>query len=248
MGKLEITSSVLIFLAGYILNMFYITVLYHRALAHNALEISPKIKIMICLSGIWITGIDPKTWICMHRLHHEHSDTELDPHTPVKCKNMFQMFLLQYKSYNKTMTYLIKGKLKQNNLVQDLGFDVHWICKNKLWYVPYIVQFVIAVIMAFYFNYLIAIFYFLGIVSHPIQGCLVNYFGHHKGYKNFKLQDDSVNNYVVALLTMGEGFQNNHHYNPQSAKFSAKWWEIDLGYYMCLVAKRVRIVNKVHKY
>jgi len=245
MKEFNVLVIVLVFISGYLLNMFYITIFYHRALTHNSVELSNKMRKIIHLTGIWITGIDPKTWVCMHRMHHDHSDTNLDPHTPVKCKNAFQMFLLQYKSYNKIMIQLIAKKETPSNLVKDLGFDIHWLCENKLWYIPYIAQFCIAGLIAVLINPLVGVFYFLGIVSHPIQGCLVNYFGHKRGYRNFENVDDSVNNYWVALLTMGEGFQNNHHHQPESAKFSVKWWELDFGFYCCLLAQKIKLVKNV---
>jgi len=221
-------------------------VFYHRALAHNAVGLSKVVKKFVALTGIWITGIDPKTWVCMHRMHHNHSDTSLDPHTPAKCKNALQMFLLQYKSYNKTMLQLLAGKKEPNKLVHDINFKVHWLCEYKLWYVPYITQLLLAYLISLFTNPWVAIFYFLGIMSHPIQGCLVNYFGHHKGYRNFEMNDNSTNNYIVALLTMGEGFQNNHHYKPESAKFSVKKWEVDFGYALCLIAEKVKVVKEIN--
>ena len=70
-------------------------------------------------------------------------------------------------------------------------------------------------------------------MSHPVQGGLVNTFGHAVGGRNFDTDDDSTNNLPVAWLVAGEGLQNNHHQYPRSAKFAFRAWEPDLGYTAC---------------
>ena len=72
------------FLLGASLSLVYTSIFYHRALAHRALILRPWLETWIAWSGVWITGIDPKGWVCMHRLHHAHSDGPLDPHIPVQ--------------------------------------------------------------------------------------------------------------------------------------------------------------------
>ena len=74
---------VAVFAAAYLLNITYISVFYHRALAHRAIDMGPRMRRFVVATGPWITGMDPKAWVCMHRLHHVHSDTEKDPHSPV---------------------------------------------------------------------------------------------------------------------------------------------------------------------
>jgi len=238
--------SVSVFMLGYLLNMFYITVFYHRGLAHNALEMKPRVKKFISKTGIWVTGIDPKTWIAMHRKHHEHSDTENDPHSPINCKRPLDMFMVQYKSYARMLTRLIKKDPIAHANVDDLGFDVHPIMVKGYWYLPYLIQLILSVIIGTLTNPIIGISYWAGIMSHPIQGWMVNYYGHHSGYRTFSLDDDSRNNIIVGVLTMGEGLQNNHHKYPHSAKFSILPKEVDLGYYMCTTARALGIISKIH--
>ena len=77
----------------------------------------------------------------------------------------------------------------------------------------------------------------MGIMGHPFQGWLVNALAHRYGKRNFSTNDESTNNTLVGLFVFGEGYQNNHHHAPHSAKFSVKWNEIDFGYTMCLIAE-----------
>lgn len=241
-----ILVSTAVFIFGYLLNMFYVTVFYHRGLAHNAIEMKPAVKRFIFKTGIWVTGIDPKTWIAMHRRHHEHSDTKNDPHSPVNCKNPLDMFMVQYKSYARMMVRLIKKDPQASATVEDIGFDVHPIMVKGLWYLPYMIHLLVGILIGILIHPIIGIAYWVGITSHPVQGWMVNYYGHHSGYQTFPLEDNSRNNIFVGLLTMGEGLQNNHHKYPHSAKFSILPKEIDLGYYMCTTARAIRIISKVN--
>lgn len=228
-------SGVLFFI-GYLINIFYITVLYHRGLTHKAVKLSPFAIKWTAKTGIWMTGIDPKSWVCMHRLHHDHSDTERDPHSPMH-RGLFGVALAQLKYYEKTLVALIKKKPVYSDIVKDLNFPVSSLNKKGLWYLPYVLHVMIAVIFAVIFkSWVPGMAYFLGIMSHPVQGWLVNSLAHRFGYRNFQTKDNSRNNTLVAWFVAGEGYQNNHHAQPQSAKFSNKWYEFDAGYLMCKVA------------
>lgn len=232
-----------IFLAGYLLNMFYITVFYHRGLTHSALKLGPGIRRWIAWSGIWVTGLDPKAWVCMHRLHHLHSDTAEDPHSPWNA-GVFGVLYAQLVSYEKTIVGLFKNQEPYVSTVKDLNFPVSWIIRKKLWWVPYTVTLGLAVVLGFVFQSLgIGIAYYLGMMSHPIQGWLVNALAHRYGYRNFDTPDQSKNNSLVAWFVFGEGYQNNHHATPESAKFSKRWFEVDFGYVMCVFARIFGLVK-----
>lgn len=80
-------------------------------------------------------------------------------------------------------------------------------------------------------------------MSHPAQGGMVNTLGHAIGGRNFELGDDSRNNTLTALLVAGEGYQNNHHAYPDSAKFSYLSREVDYGYGACLLLERMGLLT-----
>jgi len=85
--------------------------------------------------------------------------------------------------------------------------------------------------------------YFLGMMSHPIEGWIVNSLGHAVGGRNFETPDNSRNNHVAAWMILGEGYQNNHHRYPASAKFSYQPWELDLGFGVSLVLERLGVLQ-----
>jgi stearoyl-CoA desaturase (delta-9 desaturase) len=225
------------FLFGYMANMFYISVLYHRGLTHKSILLGPKLMKWIGLSGAWFTGLDPKIWACMHRLHHMHSDTIDDPHSPNQL-GVMGVWAGQYKAYLKIQHALLSNDSVMNEIVDDIPFEVGFVNRHNLSWLPYLAHALLALLLSLIFSsYMVGFGYFLGIMSHPVQGWMVNALAHRYGGKNFKTPDDSRNNHFVALLVFGEGFQNNHHQFPNRAKFSVKWNEFDSGYFLCVVAE-----------
>jgi stearoyl-CoA desaturase (Delta-9 desaturase) len=224
----------LVFLGSYGLNITYTSVFYHRGLAHGAVVLGPRLRRFVAWTGSWVTGLDPKAWACMHRLHHLHADEEQDPHSPHH-EGLLGVFRAQLFSYMRVLRGLAAGRKTYTDLVQDLDFPVSWANRGRLWVAPYLVHVLIAgAISVFSHDVLLGMCYWLGLMSHPVQGWMVNALGHAYGYRNFDTPDRSRNNTFVAWSVMGEGFQNNHHRFPGSAQFSWRWWELDLGFVLCM--------------
>ena len=138
------------FLLGYLINMYYITVLYHRCLAHNSCTIGKNFTRWVFFSGIWVTGIDPKAWVCMHRMHHSHSDKLEDPHSPLNV-GIWGVFRAQYQSYRKIIEKLKNQDSIYTSIVSDLTSPIHWLqSKKNLGFIPYLVQFILSIIIGFY--------------------------------------------------------------------------------------------------
>jgi len=231
-----------VFLCAYLLNITYISVFYHRGLAHQSLTIKPWIKNFIVRTGPWITGIDPKGWVIMHRFHHRYSDTPLDPHSPVQV-GFLGVAIKQLKYYERVLSGIKRQDPKIVAIGEDLQFPINWLNQKKVWVLPYVLHLLIAAFLGYKIGVILGVCYYVGIMSHPIQGWMVNAFGHAVGYRNFNLPDNSRNNTLVAWLVLGEGYQNNHHRFPESPKFSFKWWEVDAGYLFCLLFKRLGLVD-----
>jgi stearoyl-CoA desaturase (delta-9 desaturase) len=228
-----------VFLLTYLLNTTTISVLYHRGLAHQAVNLRPRTRRLVARMGIWVTGLDPAGWVCMHRRHHEYSDTPADPHSPVHF-GLFGVLLAQLRSYERTLVGLARGNPEYTRHVEDLDIPVNSLNRRGLWYLPYVVHFALALIIAVPTGFwALGACYWIGMMSHPIEGWLVNSLGHAVGGRNFTTPDNSRNNHLAAWLIVGEGFQNNHHRYPGSAKFSYHWWEIDPGFALCLLLERL---------
>jgi stearoyl-CoA desaturase (delta-9 desaturase) len=228
-----LAACIAVFLVAYLINTTTITVLYHRGLAHRAVALSPFLERFVARWGNWLTGLDPKGWVCMHRLHHAHSDTPDDPHSPQHA-GFFALLYKQLASYKRILVGIAREEPMYAGVVKDLQFDISWLNRKKVWWLPYATHLAIAIALGATVGWwLLGAAYFGGMMSHPIEGWIINAFGHAYGGRNFDTNDNSRNNHMAAWLIMGEGFQNNHHQYPSSAKFSYRWYEIDLGYAMC---------------
>jgi len=236
-------TCLLVFLAAYLVNITTISVLYHRGLAHEAVRLSPGLRRFVARAGIWLTGLDPKGWVCMHRRHHAYSDTPADPHSPVN-HGVPGVLLEQLRSYERTLIGLAKGDAEYTSHVEDIEFPTNWLNRSGLWYLPYAVHLALAVAVAAPTGYwLLGFAYLFGIMSHPLEGWMVNAFGHAFGGRNFDTPDNSRNHHITAWLVAGEGFQNNHHRYPASARFSYRWPEIDMGYAICRLFEVVGVLE-----
>ncbi len=231
-----------VFLTAYLLNVLTITIGYHRGLAHKALTLHPVLKKVILVGGNWLTGIDPKGWVVMHRMHHEHSDGPNDPHSPLNV-GFFGIGLAQLRGYKQAIIGLLKQKPKYLKYAKDLDFDLSPLNRTQRWYLPYLMHVAIGLLLAVSVGWLLGLAYFAGMMSHPVQGGIVNFFGHAIGGRNFELDDNSRNNHFAAWLIMGEGFQNNHHRYPASASFSYRRSEVDLGFVVCRALDAMGLVK-----
>ena len=238
-----VVVSVVVFLAAYLLNAVTITVGYHRGLAHGAVKIHPRYRRLLVATGNWITGLDPKAWVVMHRMHHAYSDTALDPHSPTNV-GIIGIAREQLRSYERTIRGLIKRDPRYTKHALDLDFDLSAMNRRGMWWMPYVAHVVVGVVLfALTGSALLGVAYFAGMMSHPVQGGMVNAFGHAVGGRNFATPDDSRNNHPVAWFVFGEGFQNNHHHAPASARFSYRAHEIDAGYALCLALEAVGVLR-----
>lgn len=238
-----LSSCLLVLFLAYFLNIITISVGYHRALAHDAIHLHPKLRSLVVWLGPLITGLDPKAWVVMHRLHHAHSDTEKDPHSP-KNAGILGIMTEQLRSYKAITIGLLKKDPELTKFTKNLDYELHILTRKNLWYLPYLIHALFALIPGVLGGFwLLGLCYFLGMMSHPVQGGLVNAFGHAVGSRNFKTEDDSRNNWLVAFFVLGEGLQNNHHRFPQSAKFSYHQWEPDLGFTVCLILESIGLLT-----
>ena len=183
---------------------------YHRLLSHKSFKtrFTKLLSIIGCLS---FQG-SPLAWVCLHRSHHAHTDTEKDPHSP---KNGW------LKSF-------FGSSISETNprLIRDMLRDKFQIFLYKYYFL----------LMAIYIGFmsLFGIEFFMIYCALPICFSwigvnLVNSVCHAYGYRNYKMKNQSTNNLLVALLTFGEGYHNNHHYQPANPNFAHKWYEFDIS-------------------
>ncbi len=233
-------ACLVVFIVGYAMTICVTSIGYHRALCHGSVALHPLARRALLTFGPWLTGFDPKIWVVMHRMHHKHSDTLEDPHSPVNV-GFLGIFRAQYDGY-----VAVEQGLKNNDPVfMGHGDDLEmgWANRTHRWYLPYVLHVVVAVIVGAIFGWPIGLALWAGAMSHPAQGAAINYFGHARGGRNFDLEDNSRNNHLTAWLVLGEGFQNNHHRWPSSARFSCRGHEVDPGYGVVRALQMLRVLR-----
>ncbi len=180
----------------------------------------------------------PIFWVATHRIHHQFSDKEGDPHSPRDGKWWAHVgWILVGKSMHHDTT-------TPSRYVPDLAKDKFHVWITKYHFVPMIVLGVI----------LLAIgglpFLMWGIFFRTVFGLhttwLVNSATHVWGSRRFQTRDDSTNSWWVALFSFGEGWHNNHHAHPVSARHGLAWYEVDLNWYGIWTMQKLGLAKKVY--
>jgi stearoyl-CoA desaturase (delta-9 desaturase) len=185
--------------------------------------------------------LNPRAYSQMHQEHHAYSDDLKDPHSPKNFSHVGTMMLATYKYYQKLVTYQISAPKVATHKPPS------WPTLDRLadsW-----------IMRAFWISLYILIYRYLAVpgwayfllpvqaMMGPIQGAIVNWCGHRYGYRNFATKDVSKNTLPQDWFLMGELYQNNHHHDPASAKFSQHWWEIDLAYLALWLMSKLKLIS-----
>jgi stearoyl-CoA desaturase (delta-9 desaturase) len=185
--------------------------------------------------------MSPRAYAIMHRLHHAHTDTELDPHSPSFSPNIVHMMLRSRRIY--TEIYLGKMKVDEKftkNLPEWTSFDkwANSTLSRVLWAFAYIAFFV-AFATSPWMYLLLPIVIGMG----AFHGAIINWFAHKYGYKNFILKNTSENLFTIDVLMLGESYHNNHHKRPSSINFGFRWHELDPVYPVILFLNWIKVIR-----
>ena len=211
---------------------------YHRLLTHRGYKIPKWLEYTLTIFATLALEGGPIFWVATHRIHHKYSDHEGDPHSPIDGKWWAHMgWILMGKSMHHDTSTLAR-------YVPDLAKDKFHVWITKYHYVPMIVLGVA----------LLAIggwkFVLWGIFFRTVMGLhftwLVNSATHSWGTRRFETRDLSTNSWWVAILSWGEGWHNNHHAHPVSARHGLKWYEIDANWYGILLLKKLGLAKQIH--
>ena len=207
---------------------------YHRLLTHRGYKTYKWVEYFLTLCGTLALEGGPFFWVAIHRVHHQNTDKEGDPHSP------------QDGGFWAHMGWIMTGRAMHNNspellpYIPDLRKDKFHAFISQWHWVPMIVLGVV----------LLAIggwqFVMWGVFLRTVVGLhatwLVNSATHMWGSQRFLTQDDSKNSFWVAILTFGEGWHNNHHAHPQSARHGLAWYEVDMNWYGISVLRILGLV------
>jgi stearoyl-CoA desaturase (delta-9 desaturase) len=212
---------------------------YHRLLTHRGYKTPKWVEYVLAVCGALSLEGGPIFWVATHRIHHQHSDKEGDPHSPVDGKWWAHMgWILVGKSMHHDTETLA-------HYVPDLAKDRFHVWITKYHYVPMIVLGAILLAFGGISCFLWGIFLRTVLVLHSTW--LVNSATHTWGSRRFATRDQSTNSFWVAMLTWGEGWHNNHHAHPVSARHGLKWYEIDLNWYGIWTLKKLGLAKNVYR-
>jgi stearoyl-CoA desaturase (delta-9 desaturase) len=212
---------------------------YHRLLTHRGYKTPKWVEYFLTTCATLALEGGPIFWVATHRIHHKFSDVEGDPHSPIDGKWWAHMgWILTGKSMHHDTTTLAK-------YVPDLAKDKFHVWITKYHYVPIVVLGLV----------LLAIgglpFLMWGIFLRTVVGLhatwLVNSATHTWGSRRFATRDLSTNNWWVAILTFGEGWHNNHHAHPVSARHGLRWYEVDMNWYGIWTLKKLGLARDIYR-
>lgn len=215
-----------------------ITLVYHRLLTHRSMVCPKWVEYPLTVIGALALQGGPIEWVSQHRAHHAHSDTDGDPHTTGRGLRWAHVDWLFRR--NRARLIVEERARWVPDLVSDPG--MRFIEKFN---VLFTVLLGLGLFAIGGWKFVIwGIFARLVFVYHCTW--LVNSWSHSFGYRTYKTTDKSTNNWFVALLTFGEGWHNNHHAFPASARHGMAWHEFDPTFYTIKVMEFFKLARKVN--
>ncbi len=214
-------TSVLLCISLYWLRIFAIGAGYHRYFSHRAYTTSRAFQFILAVMSQSTAQKSVLWWAAKHRHHHLHSDTEHDVHSPRQSGFLYSHLGWIFARENDTAN-LTK--------VADLAAypELMWLHKYEI--VPAIVLGFVCFLIDGWTGLVVGFFWSTVLVYHATF--CINSLAHVHGKKRYVTGDDSRNNWLLALFTMGEGWHNNHHAYQSSVRQGFRWWEIDCTFYV----------------
>jgi stearoyl-CoA desaturase (delta-9 desaturase) len=229
------TADWLVCAGLYFTRMFFITGVYHRYFSHRTYKMNRAMQFLMALGGATAAQKGALWWAYHHRLHHKYSDTENDVHSPIKGFFWSHMGWILCRKYEKTDYDYIKEFAKYPELRWLDKY--HLVPPVSLGFVCYLVGGPGMLVTGFFLSTLLL---YHGTFS-------INSFCHIFGHRRYHTPDTSKNSLFLALITLGEGWHNNHHHYQKSTNMGFFWWEIDICYYILKVFSWLGLIHGLRK-
>jgi stearoyl-CoA desaturase (delta-9 desaturase) len=214
-------SALALCAALYVLRMFGVVAGYHRYFSHRAFATSRAFQFVLAILAQSSAQKSVLWWAAKHRHHHLHSDTAADVHSP-----RHKGFLYSH------VGWIFDRKHDQADLtkVADLTRwpELRWLHRFEL--LPAVVLGLLCLLVAGWSGLVVGFLWSTVLVYHATF--CINSLAHVSGTKRYVTGDDSRNNWLLAILTLGEGWHNNHHAFQSSVRQGFRWWEVDVAYYL----------------
>ncbi len=231
----------------YYLRMFCITGFYHRYFSHKTFKMNRIWQFIFAFLGATAGQRGPLWWASHHRCHHRQADTQHDPHSPQYSGFIWShigwffssnAFSTNYKAVSDLAEFPELVWLNRYDIIAPLLLLVTLYALGEHFYshVPEMHTSGIQLVVWGFFISTVCVF-------HATSS--INSLAHQWGSRDFDTPDQSRNNFCLALITLGEGWHNNHHFYPNSVRQGFRWWQIDVTFYMLWFLSKIGIIHEL---
>lgn len=214
----------------YATRMFGLAGGYHRYFAHRSFKTSRVFQFLLALLAQTTVQRGVLWWAAHHRNHHRHSDEIADIHSPQRWGFWYAHISWIYDDTRKT----------DYGRVKDFARYPELVLLNKLWFLPPVLLGTAVYLVLGWTGLLVGFMLSTVFVCHATFA--INSLAHVWGRARFDTGDTSRNHWFLAILLLGEGWHNNHHYFQSTARAGFFWWEIDVTYYILLFLRSVGLI------
>jgi len=228
----------------YVIRMFAITAFYHRYFSHKTFKTSRIMQFLFAVIGATAVQRGALWWAAHHRLHHATADKDTDQHSPKRHGFLWShmgWFLSRGNFVTKHECIKDFSKYPELRFLDRFDILVPIMFSLVLYMLGYLLEIYGPELGTNGLQLLVWGFVISTVVLYHAT-FTINSLAHLIGKKVFPVKDDSRNNFCLALITMGEGWHNNHHYYPGSARQGFLWWEIDITYYGLKLLEKVGLI------
>ncbi|HUF25713.1 MAG TPA: acyl-CoA desaturase [Gemmatimonadaceae bacterium] len=215
------TTAVVIAIVLYVVRMFGTTAGYHRYFSHRSFRTSRVFQFVLAFLAQSSAQRGALWWAAKHRHHHRHSDTELDIHSP-----RHRGFWYSH------VGWIFKPRQGETDMeaVADLAKYPELVWLDRHYLVSPTILALACFLVAGWPGLIVGFFWSTVVLFHGTF--MINSLAHVHGKQRYVTGDDSRNNWWLALITLGEGWHNNHHAYQRSTRQGFRWWEIDITFYI----------------
>ncbi len=229
----------------YFVRMFAITAFYHRYFSHRSFATGRGMQFLFGALGSLAVQRGPIWWASHHRAHHKHSDAEGDLHSPARQGFWWSHvgWLLAQRNFRPRLELVpdlvrypeLRFLDRFDALIPVLSIPCFWLLGEGLASVGFATSGAQLLVWGFCIS---------TVVAYHVTFS-INSLAHRVGSRRFETKDDSRNNLLLSLLTLGEGWHNNHHRYPASVRQGFYWWEVDVSYYLLKAMQMVGLIRRM---
>ena len=227
----------------YFFRVFAVTAFYHRYFSHRSFKTSRPAQFIFAVLGATSVQRGALWWAAHHRVHHQYADTDKDLHSPRRGFWWSHMGWFTCEASFDTQYHRIKdfSKFPELRFLNRYDMLIPVLTGVTVFFIGHIL-YLIAPELGTSGLQLLVWGFFISTIALFHTTVVINSVAHVWGSQRYATNDDSKNNWLLALLTFGEGWHNNHHRWPTSARQGFFWWEIDITFYILKVMSWMGII------